>query len=304
MALIRERWQQGLAKTRKGVFGRLSQMIKGKVKLDSTLQEEMESLLIEADIGVESALELIDFIQEAIGSEKRTGAFSWQDVLKKRIAEMVRFPQEVSNLSQYDKPHVILMVGVNGTGKTTTIGKLAHLYMKQEKRVLLAGADTFRAAATEQLEIWAERAKAELVKQQHGADPAAVAYDAMDAALARGMDVLIVDTAGRLHTQINLMDELRKIRRVIQKRMESAPHEVVLVIDATTGQNGLRQAKLFSDAVGVTGIALTKLDGTAKGGIVIAIRKEIGIPVKWVGVGEGIEDLVPFDAEAFAASLL
>ena len=199
---------------------------------------------------------------------------------------------------------MILVVGVNGTGKTTTIGKLARRFEEEGKKVLLAGADTFRAAAGEQLEVWAKRTGADVIRQSSGADPASVAFDALQAAIARELDVLIVDTAGRLHTKVNLMEELKKIRRVLSRQMESAPHEVLLVLDATTGQNGLSQAERFTRSVGITGIALTKLDGTAKGGIVVAIHRKLGIPVKWVGVGEGMDDLVPFDAGAFVGSLV
>jgi fused signal recognition particle receptor len=203
-----------------------------------------------------------------------------------------------------EKPWVILVVGVNGTGKTTTIGKLGHRFKQEGRKVLLAGADTFRAAAAEQLEVWASRSGIPVITQKYGADPASVAYDALDHAVRHGTDVLIVDTAGRLHTKANLMEELKKIRRVLAKRMAFAPHETLLVLDATTGQNGLRQAEMFTQAAGVTGIVLTKLDGTARGGIVLGIKRETGIPVRWVGLGEGIDDLLPFDAEAFAEGLL
>jgi fused signal recognition particle receptor len=204
----------------------------------------------------------------------------------------------------HDGPSVILVVGVNGTGKTTTIGKLANKLREHGHSVVLAAADTFRAAADEQLEIWAERAQADIVGSQKGGDPAAVAYDAIEAAQARGKDVVVVDTAGRLHTQSNLMQELSKVRRVIEQRLPGAPHETLLVVDATTGQNGLQQARLFGDAVGVTGVALTKLDGSAKGGIAVAIAHELGLPVKLVGVGEGLEDLRPFDPRDFAQALV
>ena len=211
---------------------------------------------------------------------------------------------EDGRLAVEEKPTVILVVGVNGTGKTTTIGKLAQKLREHDRSVILAAADTFRAAAEEQLEIWATRAGADFVGSSRGADPAAVAFDAIEAAGARGRDVVIVDTAGRLHTQTNLMDELQKVRRVIERKLEGAPHETLLVVDATTGQNGLQQARLFGQAVGVTGVALTKLDGSAKGGIAVAIAYELGLPVKLVGVGEGLDDLRPFDAEDFARALV
>ena len=211
---------------------------------------------------------------------------------------------EPGTLSVAEKPSVLLVVGVNGTGKTTTIGKLAYHLSEHGRSVIVAAADTFRAAAEEQLEIWADRAQADFVGSERGGDPAAVAYDAIEAATARGRDIVVVDTAGRLHTQTNLMEELAKIRRVIEKRLEGAPHETLLVVDATTGQNGVRQAQLFSEAVSVSGVALTKLDGSAKGGVALAIAHELGLPVKLVGVGEGIEDLRPFNPRDFARALL
>jgi fused signal recognition particle receptor len=223
--------------------------------------------------------------------------------LRTKVIEMLTFENGHSDEVRGEKPHVIVVVGVNGTGKTTTIGKLAHRFSKNGLKVLLAGADTFRAAAGEQLSIWAERVSVDIVKQGTGADAASVAFDALNAAESRGVDVLIVDTAGRLHTKVNLMEELKKICRVLKKRMETAPHEVLFVLDATTGQNGLNQVRLFDEAIGVSGIVLTKLDGTAKGGMVVTIHQSLGIPINWVGVGEGEDDLLEFNAEAFVEGL-
>ena len=253
--------------------------------------ERLEEALIGADVGVPATAELVRRLEEQGGLEG----------LESELASMLGDP---GTLDVSARPAVILVVGVNGTGKTTTIGKLASKLSAHGLSVLLAAADTFRAAAEEQLEVWAERAGADFVGSPKGGDPAAVAYDAIEAASARGRDVVIVDTAGRLHTQANLMDELAKVRRVIAGRREGAPHEVLLVVDATTGQNGLQQARLFNDAVGVTGVALTKLDGSAKGGIAVAIAYELGLPVKLVGVGEGLDDLRPFDPTDFARALL
>ncbi len=257
--------------------------------------ERLEEALIAADVGVPTTAELVQRLEAKAEVGELRAALSGE------AAELLGEPPRL-NLD--GKPTVILVVGVNGTGKTTTIGKLAQKLREHDRSVLLAAADTFRAAAEEQLEIWAERAGADFVGSERGGDPAAVAYDAIEAATARGRDVVIVDTAGRLHTQTNLMEELGKVRRVIGQRLDGAPHETLLVIDATTGQNGLQQARLFGTAVDVTGVALTKLDGTAKGGIALAIANELGIPVKLIGIGEQLEDLRPFDADEFARALL
>ena len=262
---------------------------------DEEAWERLEEALIGADVGVRATAEIVRRLEE------RGGLTSLEEPLAEELAALLGEPGSL-NLSA--KPAVILVVGVNGTGKTTTIGKLAAKLAEHGRSVLLGGADTFRAAADEQLEVWAKRAGADFVGAARGGDPAAVAYDAIEAATARGRDVVIVDTAGRLHTQTNLMDELAKVRRVIAGRLEGAPHETLLVVDATTGQNGLQQARLFSEAAGVTGVALTKLDGSAKGGIAVAIAYELGLPVKLVGVGEGLDDLRPFDPREFADALV
>ena len=262
---------------------------------DDEAWERLEEALIAADVGVPTTAELVQRL-EARGDVGELGAAL--------SAEATQLLGEPPRLDLGARPTVILVVGVNGTGKTTTIGKLAKRLTEHGHSVLLAAADTFRAAAEEQLEIWAQRAGADFVGSERGGDPAAVAYDAIEAAAARGRDVVIVDTAGRLHTQTNLMEELTKVRRVIERRLPGAPHETLLVVDATTGQNGLQQARLFGEAVAVTGVALTKLDGSAKGGVALAIAHELGLPVKLVGVGEGLDDLRPFDARDYATALL
>jgi fused signal recognition particle receptor len=262
---------------------------------DDEAWERLEEALIAADVGVPTTAELVQRL------EAREVAGELGAALSDEAAELLGGPPRLDLSAE---PTVILVVGVNGTGKTTTIGKLAQKLREHDHSVLLAAADTFRAAAEEQLEIWAGRAGADFVGSERGGDPAAVAYDAIEAATARGRDVVIVDTAGRLHTQTNLMEELAKVRRVIERRLPDAPHETLLVVDATTGQNGLQQARLFGEAVDVTGVALTKLDGSAKGGVALAIAHELGLPVKLVGVGEGLDDLRPFDARDYANALL
>ena len=262
---------------------------------DEEAWERLEEALIGADVGVRATAEIVRRL------EARGGLTSLEEPLAEELAALLGEP---GTLNVSARPSVVLVVGVNGTGKTTTIGKLAAKLAEHGRSVLLAAADTFRAAAEEQLETWARRAGADFVGSARGGDPAAVAYDAIEAATSRGRDVVIVDTAGRLHTQTNLMDELTKVRRVIAGRLEGAPHETLLVVDATTGQNGLQQARLFGEAVGVTGVALTKLDGSARGGIAIAIAHELGLPVKLVGVGEGLDDLRPFDPDDFARALV
>lgn len=298
------KWQQGLEKTRSGILGRISRVFKGKEQISDSLIEDIEEILIESDVGVETTQYIIESLKQLIPEQSGRIEDKVRILLKKEILEIIRGTQNSATPEQLVKPYVILVVGVNGTGKTTTIGKMAHIFRRENKKVLLAGADTFRAAAGEQLEAWGKRIGVDVVKQSIGADPASVAYDALDAALARGVDILIVDTAGRLHTKINLMEELKKIKRVLSKRLELAPHEVLLVLDATTGQNGLSQAKIFTQDIGVTGIVLTKLDGTARGGIIVSIIQTLGIPVKWVGMGEKLDDLVPFDPEAFVEGML
>jgi fused signal recognition particle receptor len=263
---------------------------------DEASWERLEEALIAADVGVPATAELVQRVEARGDAGSNLG-----EALAEEAAKMLGEP---GRLEVNERPSIILVVGVNGTGKTTTIGKLASKLAEHGHSVLVAAADTFRAAAEEQLEIWAKRAGADFVGSERGSDPAAVAYDAIGAAAARGRDVVVVDTAGRLHTQANLMEELAKVRRVIAQRLEGAPHETLLVVDATTGQNGLQQARLFSQAVDVTGIALTKLDGSAKGGIALAIAHELGLPVKLIGIGEGLDDLRPFDPDDFARALL
>jgi fused signal recognition particle receptor len=287
------RLRDSLGKTRRAMTEQLAAAAFDPA--DDEAWERLEEALIAADVGVPTTAELVSRL------EARPDLGELGEALAQEAAELFGEP---GRLELDGPPSVILVVGVNGTGKTTTIGKLASRLSEHGHSVLLAAADTFRAAAEEQLEIWADRAGADFVGSERGGDPAAVAYDAIEAATARGRDVVIVDTAGRLHTQTNLMEELAKMRRVIERRLEGAPHETLLVIDATTGQNGLQQARLFREAVDVSGVALTKLDGSAKGGVALAIAHELGLPVKLVGVGERIEDLRPFDPQDFARALL
>jgi fused signal recognition particle receptor len=287
------RVRESLAKSRRALTEQLASV--GFDAGDDEAWERLEEALLRSDVGVPATAEIVSRL------EARGVARGLEDALVEEVEGIFGAP---SVLALFEKPSVVLVVGVNGTGKTTTIGKLAQKLREHGRSVLVGAADTFRAAAEEQLEIWAERAGADFVGSPRGADPAAVAFDAVDAARARGHDVAIIDTAGRLHTQSNLMAELEKVRRVIATRLEGAPHETLLVVDATTGQNGLQQARLFGDAVGVTGVALTKLDGSARGGVAIAIAVELGLPVKLVGVGEGVDDLRPFDAHDYARALI
>ncbi|MBO8166610.1 MAG: signal recognition particle-docking protein FtsY [Kosmotoga sp.] len=286
----------GLKKTRESIFKQVRKLLKFK-KLDEETLEEIEELLITSDMGVETASDVIEQLKEKSG-DYDSPIEALKDILND-LLKMNHTEPIVEN-----PPLVISVVGVNGTGKTTTIGKLSKLFVEQGNRVVLAACDTFRAAAVEQLRLWSERMGADFISQGQGADPAAVAFDAVSHAKSKSKDIVIIDTAGRLHTKHNLMEELKKIHRVVKKVIPEAPHEVLLVIDATTGQNGLVQAKKFMDAVEITGIVLTKLDGTAKGGIVFAIVKELGIPVKYIGVGEAIDDLKLFDAAEFVEALL
>ena len=297
--------KKGLAKTREGIFGKVTRLISTQSTIDDNLLERIEEILIAGDVGVDVSLNIMDSMRKRVKEERYTDASDLNQLLRDELQRQFGNGLEQAGLSGTPStpPHVIMVVGINGVGKTTTIGKLAHNFIKDGKKVVIAAADTFRAAANEQLEAWAERAGAEIIQQAQGADPAAVAFDAVKSATSQRADVVIIDTAGRLHTKVNLMEELKKIQRVIQKQKPDAPHEVLLVIDASTGQNGVQQAKQFGAAVGVTGIVLTKLDGTAKGGIVLAITKEMNIPVKYIGVGEQIDDLQPFDKKAFVDAL-
>lgn len=294
-----DKLKQGLAKTRKGLIEKVESIFSGR-RIDFETLEELEEALLTSDVGVKATTEVIDFLKEKTKKGEIKDISNIKEYLK---SEMTAMLGEAQPLIIDKKPFVILAVGVNGVGKTTTIGKLAARFINEGKSVVLAASDTFRAAAIEQLEIWAKRTGAQIVKHQSGSDPAAVAFDAIEAAKARNIDVVIVDTAGRLHTKSPLMEELKKVRRVVEKGLESAPHEVLLVVDATTGQNALRQAEMFNNAIGVTGIALTKLDGTAKGGIIFAIRKELGIPIRLIGIGEGVEDLRDFEPKEFVEAL-
>lgn len=296
------RLKQGLSKTRQNITGKIEQLVKNTRKLDEEFYEELEEILIQADVGVNTTLELVENLKQSVRQKKITQVEEVKGLIKDEIVNLMKGKDASLNIAPV-KPTIIMVVGVNGVGKTTTIGKLAYRCKAEGQKVIIAAADTFRAAAIEQLQIWAERAGVELIKHQEGSDPGAVVFDAVNAARARGADVLIIDTAGRLHTKVNLMEEIAKVRRVIQRAYPDAPHEVLLVLDATTGQNAISQANLFKKATGVTGIALTKLDGTAKGGIVIAIARELDIPVKLVGIGEKLEDLRDFSAREFVDAL-
>lgn len=309
MASLFEKIKQGLAKTRAGLVDEISSLVKNQYTIDEDMLDRLEEILIAADIGVDTTLEVIDHLKELVNKQGFTDPKQLTQFLKEQIRGNFKHAGGNGGAGPEDyfhpqvKPFVIMMVGVNGTGKTTTTAKLAKSFRDAGKKVLLAAADTFRAAASEQLEIWAQRARVDIVRTQHGGDPAAVAFDALHACQARGVDVLIVDTAGRLHTKSNLMEELRKIHRVLAKAMEGAPHEVLLVLDATTGQNAIAQAKQFKEAVQVTGIVVTKLDGTAKGGMVLALQEQLQLPVKFIGLGESMDDLKPFDADTFVEAL-
>lgn len=287
-----------------GLFDKIKKLniFSGFFSVDEDFFEELEENLILSDMGMDTTLEAVETLRERVKANKIKEPEEVKACLREILVEMLDVGSTELDLT--DKPAVILMIGVNGVGKTTTIGKLANLLKNQGNRVLLAAGDTFRAAAADQLAIWADRAKVDLVRHEEGSDPAAVVFDAMNAARARKTDVVLVDTAGRLHNKQNLMNELNKIRRVIDREGTASSKEVLLVLDATTGQNGLIQAKQFGQSAGITGIVLTKLDGTAKGGVVLAIAKEMGVPVKFVGLGEGIDDLQPFDAVAFAEALV
>ena len=287
-----------------GLFDKIKKLniFSGFFSVDEDFFEELEENLILSDMGMDTTLEAVETLRERVKANKIKEPEEVKACLREILVEMLDVGSTELDLT--DKPAVVLMIGVNGVGKTTTIGKLANLLKDQGNRVLLAAGDTFRAAAADQLAIWADRAKVDLVRHEEGSDPAAVVFDAMNAARARKTDVVLVDTAGRLHNKQNLMNELNKIRRVIDREGTASSKEVLLVLDATTGQNGLIQAKQFGESAGITGIVLTKLDGTAKGGVVLAIAKEMGVPVKFVGLGEGIDDLQPFDAVAFAEALV
>ncbi|WP_301859511.1 signal recognition particle-docking protein FtsY [uncultured Megasphaera sp.] len=293
---------KGLTKTKESFINDVKTVLLGYAKIDDDMYDDLEAVMLTSDIGMETTDYLLDKIREGVNAKEIKEGKDVVPYLEKCIVELL----EENDEPQRDwsgQTEVIFIVGVNGVGKTTTIGKLANYYRKQGKSVMLAAGDTFRAAASEQLTIWAQRNDVPIIKHQEGADAAAVVFDATASAKARGMDVLLVDTAGRLHTKSNLMEELRKMARVAGRNIEGAPQETLLVLDATTGQNAVSQAKLFGQVVPLTGVVLTKLDGTAKGGIILSIKRELGVPVRWVGVGEGIDDLRPFDAAQFADAL-
>ena len=293
--------KDSLSKTRQGFVEKIDNLITGRKSIDESLYEELEEILIQADVGAETAFNLVEDLRRSVKDRRVSEAAEVKPLLQELISGILG--QAAAPLAEGGNPTVILVVGVNGVGKTTTIGKLAYNLKQDGKKVILAAGDTFRAAAIDQLEIWGKRSGADVIKHQEGSDPAAVVYDSLQAARARKADVVVVDTAGRLHTKSNLMDELKKIGRVLSRESPGAPHEVLLVLDATTGQNAINQAKIFGEATGVTGIALTKLDGTAKGGVVIGIKQALDIPVKFIGIGEGIEDLRPFSSSEFAEAL-
>jgi len=298
-----ERLKDSVSKTRTELAAKVEQILTGDRPVDPALLAELESALLSADIGVQTTKDVLAALRAQVNEHKLEGSAALKSELKRQIVRMLAAPAVSPNGAGNVAPRVIFVVGVNGVGKTTTIGKLAHRLTAEGRSVVLCAADTFRAAAIEQLEVWAKRSGVEIVKQKPGADPASVVFDALSAARARAADAVIVDTAGRLHTKSNLMAELEKMKRTAAKLVPGAPHDVLLVLDATTGQNGLAQARVFTSQAGVTGIVLTKLDGTAKGGIVVAISRELGLPIRFVGTGEKMDDLVPFDAQTYVNSL-
>jgi fused signal recognition particle receptor len=301
-----DRLKQSISKTRTQLAAKVEDLVSGEKKIDADVLTKLENVLLAADLGPRTTHQILEAVRQKMERRALSNAAELKAELKNQLLYVLRTIPPVNGklpAAPEPRPHVIFVVGVNGTGKTTTIGKLANRLRKSGKNVVLAAGDTFRAAAIEQLAVWASRTNSEIVKTKSGGDPAAVVYDALASARARNADIVIVDTAGRLHTKSNLMAELEKMKRTAAKVVPGAPHEVLLVMDATTGQNGLSQAREFTATAGVTGIVLTKLDGTAKGGIVVAITRELGLPVQYVGTGESIEDLVPFDAEIFVSSL-
>ena len=304
----KENLDKGLEKTKQSFFGKIARILVGKSKVDSEVLDNLEEILISSDVGVETTLKIIERIEARVSRDKVLGTDELNTVLREEIANLLE-ENNTTNLVGFDlpkhegNPHVIMVVGVNGVGKTTTIGKLAHQFKKANKKVVLGAADTFRAAAVDQLIIWSERVGVPIVQQGMGADPASVAFDALQSAKSQNADVVIIDTAGRLHNKVNLMNELSKIKRVMEKVVPGAPHEILLVLDGSTGQNAFEQAKQFSLATDINALAITKLDGTAKGGVVIGISDQMKIPVRYIGIGEGIEDLQIFDRNEFVNSL-
>ncbi len=296
------RLRERLHKTRERLTNRLDRVFHGRKTIDADLLDELEEILITSDLGVHTTQSLLKKASERIQRKELHDPAKLRELLREEIRAILDVPCSPWNFGG-ERPFVIMVIGVNGVGKTTTIGKLGHALKAQGLSVMLVAGDTFRAAAAEQLSLWGERIGVPVVRQKSGSDPSAVAFDALDAAIARNIDVLILDTAGRMHTKVNLMEELKKVQRVLGKKMESAPHEVLLVLDATTGQNALSQARQFQEGIGLTGLVLTKLDGTAKGGIVVAICDELKVPVRYIGIGEGMDDLRPFDADEFVRAM-
>jgi fused signal recognition particle receptor len=300
---IVKRLRQRLSKTRSGLTDRLDRLVLGKKEIDQDLLEDLEEILFTSDLGVATTQELLDLVQKGIARKELDDPDKLKSALKDHIQTFLTPPDSEPRTPSPGEPLVIMVIGVNGVGKTTTIAKAARLFKEQGKSVMLVAADTFRAAAIEQLTIWGDRVGAEVIKQKHGSDPSAVVFDALAAASTRKTDVVLIDTAGRLHTKVNLMDELEKLHRVAGRKLNGAPHEVWLVLDATTGQNAIAQAEMFNKALGITGIILTKMDGTAKGGIVVGVSHQLRIPIRYIGIGEGMEDLCPFDASDFVEAI-
>lgn len=297
-----DKLKAGVQKTRSGLVDRLEDVLSGKKQIDADLLEELEYTLITADLGVRTVQDILETIRQQVDRKLTSDAGEIRGLIREQLLDILRASERPMPVIG-NPPAVVMVVGVNGAGKTTTIGKLANRFLGEGRKVLLCAADTFRAAAIEQLEVWAQRANVDIIRQKTGADPSAVVFDALQAAKARGADYVIIDTAGRLHTKENLMAELEKMRRTCQRVIPGSPHEVWLVLDATTGQNGLEQARKFTESSGVTGIVLTKLDGTAKGGVVVAIARELNLPIRFIGVGEKLDDLLPFEPERFVGSL-
>ena len=298
-----QKLETGLAKTKKSFLSRLGTAVAGKTKIDEEVLDELEDILIQSDVGVATTIKIIEALEARTAKEKYLGIDDLIRMMREEISTLLVRPHiQTKNTTRTD-PHVIMVVGVNGVGKTTTVGKLAHLIKSQGKKIMLGAADTFRAGAIDQLQIWADRVEVPLIRQEMGSDPASVAFDTLQAATTKGVDVVLIDTAGRLHNKINLMNELAKVKRVMSKVIPDAPHEVLLVLDGSTGQNAFEQAKQFTAATEVTSLAITKLDGTAKGGVLLGISDQFQIPVKYIGVGEGIEDLQNFEAEQFVQTL-
>jgi len=299
-----ETLKKGLSKTHEGLVEQIDRLVLGQKTIDQGLLDELEGLLFAADLGTKTSHQLIEGVRQGLKRGELEQPGRVKEFIKQEILRTLQSGEKPLSIDfSQTKPFVIMFVGVNGAGKTTTLGKIAYQYTSRGKKVLIGAADTFRAAAVEQLEVWAKRANADLIKQSKGSDPSAVAFDTLHAAKAREADLVFIDTAGRLHTKVNLMEELKKLKRIIGRESPGAPHEVLLVLDATNGQNAISQAKLFHEAIGVTGIALTKLDGTAKGGIIVGITEEFRIPIRYIGVGEGMEDLREFNASEFVQAL-